>query len=278
MKNSLLECTALAWALVLGSAMSAGCVTTAEPGGKSSWPPITAEVRIGIGGNRETSVTGRAPDGKCILIKFTGSSGELLGTSMISVPDSVQVPAGTVHQHFQFVDCPDPAAPGSTPPNSPEQTGLRWHEVFSQPITTDALFAGAPICHARVLCGPGQDAHDLLRPILAAGPGAPVPAHVDVKFFAEAEVGATGATIRFASREPITSFVFDWNEIPAFADLNGGVNASLLALPNGWHAVESSIDVADITRVAKEWNRGAVTMRTLPASDIETYGLGFQNP
>lgn len=258
-----------------------GCVTTTDGGSGASWPPIQAEVRIGIGGSKTTELGGSIAPGKCIRITYTGADGAVLQSVTVGVPGSAQVPSGAVRQMLEIVDCPDATGPGPIGPGPAlalrVPPGGGWAEVFSYPIAANELFFGGPVCHARVLCGPGQDPHELLRPVLAAGPGAPLPPNVDVRFFAEAVVGATGATLRFAARDSITSLRFDWNGVAGFADSTAGVNAIPVSLPNGWNAIETYVDRFDLTDVAREWNRGKVTMRTLTGPKPEVYALGFQN-
>jgi hypothetical protein len=258
-----------------GLGISTGCSMPVRVDGEASWDPFEAKVTVQVGGELTTTVTSSESSPTCMRIRYTGADGAVLQTVTVQVPGSAQVPAGAVRQEFDIVDCPPP--PGLLPSGSGAPgTAGRWHDVYSCPITVGEIALGGPVCRARVWCGPNQDPLDLLRPVLIAGPGSPVPATIDIAFFAESEFASNGGILRVAVREPIMSLRLDWNGIAGFGDLRAGVNAYAHALPNGWYAVESLVGSSDTNDGLGEWNRGAVTFRT-PTRQSQSYSLGFQN-
>lgn len=258
------------------------CSAPVKVGVKVSALGFAVDVGVDSGGNPVANVTGSLDPGKCMRITFSDSTGAEIGSVTIPVPGSCQIPAGAVRQSFEIVNCPPPPDPAAPTGSGAIAWGRAiavpgWREIFSFPIAPQGGVSNGVVCHARVWCSAGQSASDLLRPVLAAGPGSPVPPTVDVQFFADTIPGPSGATLRCAAQEPILALRFDWNGTTGFGDLGGGVNSAPQTLANGWFAVESWIGDNQTNSGLGQWNGGTITIRTLNQHEGEKYTLAYQN-
>ncbi len=274
---------------VLGALVAALCViwacsTPTKVGVEAKWGDVSVGVTIDSAGNSVTTATGSLAPGKCLRVTYSDSTGNTLGSNVISVPGYSQVPAGAVRQEFEIVDCPEPPAltwPSTLPSISHRAHALpKWREVFSMPLTVaspSGTLQRGVLCHARVFCLPTQDPIQLLQPILSAGAGIAVPATVDVLFMAEITGGTTDAQLRVAARSPILDMSFDWNGVQGFGNLASGTNAVPSSLPNGWHVVDATIPGQTFHPNLGDWNGGQVRIRTLARPAFSEYAQSFQS-
>ena len=90
----------------------------------------------------------------------------------------------------------------------------------------------------------GGDPLQWVRPILHAGPGAPVGAGVEIRFYARVVPLADGARLQVADNEPLLDFALEWNGRTDYSGFAGG-NALHDCAGNGWQVVETFLPRAD---------------------------------
>jgi len=269
----------LALALVV-MLVAIACITPTSVGVKGKALGLEIEVKVDSAGNSSTSATGSLPPGKCLRIKYLASDGSDLGSKVISVPGSCQIPAGAVHQVIDLVDCPPPA--GTQTSASMGSTGIgaqhgsqlpEWHDVVGFPIlpdtTSGGLFFNAAY-HLRVLCLSGQDPRPAALQLVLAGPGSVVPNGVEVCSFAQLVPELGGALLRVADTDTFTRFSFDWNGVSGYADLATGANVTQYNAPNHWNVIESFIPLTDFNSGIGDWNIGTANTRTSTESADRT--------
>lgn len=251
----------LGWGVVLAGTLAlTACVLTGStvldidnsvPGRKI----IKAGFSIGItrasNGTKHYGVESNSGADACLNVTWTDSKGKEISSETVKVPASGSVPEGAATWEATTVECPEDEEDVTSrvgPPALGHGLQYRHYLVMGGPVTLEPG-ASDPSRHASysfwVEARDAAAASALVAPIVAGGPGTPVPATVEVLYYSTLVPTTGGALMVTAVREPFDSYRLDWNGEVGYGDLASGHNANQVSLANGWWAVQSVVQEAD---------------------------------
>jgi hypothetical protein len=200
------------------------------------------EVNAGTG-----TFKAKGPADLCLEIEWRDSEGKSLGKVVVALPTSGQVPPGAVSWSAKKVDCPEPEHGGGDPSGD---MVLPTFDVIGGPVVPnfdDGGVYGNATFHFRVRASADVDVFGLVDTILRAGPGAPVPAGLEVVSFTQVLREHGGVRLIAADTEPFQSFQLDWNGVGAYAVL-GSPNSKSFSV-GSWSMIEVTIPAGDLNGV-----------------------------
>ncbi len=211
---------------------------------------ITLGFTLGSDGNWAYDASEKSGAAICLEFTWSDAAGQEISSGTVELPASGPVPTGAVRWEATVVTCPDEGdvTAALAPPALGQGLQYRHFHVMGGPLMLEPG-ASDPSRHASysflVEARDAAAASALVAPIVAGGPGTPVPATVEVLYYNTLVPTSGGALMVTAVQEPFDSYRLDWNGEVGYGDLASGHNANLVSLPNGWWAVQSVVQDAD---------------------------------
>lgn len=221
-----------------------------------------------------TSVTNDT--GKCFEVKWYGSSGQEVGSTML-VPGANHgaIPAGATTWTAVEKPCPPTAGGGggmqtdSSEPPDRALTGNIQGGVARLSALSEFLVIGAPILfddaspvgnamyEFRIRASGADEAIGLARQAVTSPLGSAIDPRITIVHWLRTRVAEHDGRSISLARSPFASFEVEWNDDPAFADLSTANNAVPCSIGSGLWAVTSSVNASDVNGDG-EWNRVVV--------------------